>query len=211
MSPGISRSWISHPSLMLLAAAVLLASCLEAPSPSPTPTSPLVADEAPDWRTDPSEPYPFTTPLPAYAFTAIDGTYTRQPTDPYTGDRTPCTRCPPYPLDRGSSELRLDRGRYQVLHSEPHYRGVGHYEIDGSLLILFNDPECADGRGIYSWFLSDDTLSLEAIDDDCAFGQRAADLGALPWSLVEAPEGARCQPPNEEAAITGHWPAPPGC
>jgi hypothetical protein len=44
---------------------------------------------------------------------------------------------------------------------------------------------------------------LEAAEDECAIGLRAANLSARPWSA--------CQPPNIEAAITDHWLRPAGC
>jgi len=166
----------------------------------------------PDWRADPNEPYPFVTPVPPLAGTPVDGVYVRVPTDPYEGQRAPCRRCPPYPLDRGVSRLSLVAGRYEMLHHEPRYRILAHYTVAGDELVIFNDPECSRVLGRYRWTLSDETLTLEVIDDGCAFGQRAEDLAAVSWTLVGAiPAGLDCEPPGEEAAVSGHWPAPSGC
>jgi hypothetical protein len=168
------------------------------------------APAAPDWRSDPDEPYPFTRPLPALEATAIDGTYTRQPTDPYTGSRATCQRCPPYPLDRGNSTLVFDRGRFQMRHAEPAYRSSGHYLVEGDRLTLLNDAECTQERGEYRWVLDHGELRVELLSDPCAFGQRARDFTAQPWSVADTASPHR-QPPDEEAAVAGHWPIPSGC
>jgi hypothetical protein len=185
----------------MLIVAALIAACAAPPEPTPA---------TPDWRADPDEPYPFTTPIPALSATAVDGAYTRPPTDHYQGLRAPCTRCPPYPLDRGASVLTLDRGRYQVQHVEPAFQGTGHYLVDGDRLLLFNDAECTHDVGEYRWSLDDGALRLEVIRDPCAYDQRAKDFSFHPWQVADAADPA-CQPPDEEAAVTGHWPVPSGC
>ncbi|GEM_PF-2153633 len=177
---------------------------------SAEPTSPVAV--VPDWRTDPDEPYPFEGPVPAYAATAVDGVYTRQPTDRYVGHRAPCRRCPPYPGDRGVSSLELRSGRFLVRHSRPAYRNLGHYRIVGDRIEFFNDIECAHERGSYRWDVVEGDLVLSDPRDACAFGQRWKDLTALPWRISgDAAARIECQPPNEEAAVTGHWSLPAGC
>jgi len=123
----------------------------------------------------------------------------------------PCVRCPPFPVDRGSSTLTLDRGRYEILHVEPHYRSVGHFTFDGEVLTLFNDPECSGDTGTYRVERDGAQLRLDVIDDPCAWGRRAADLVIKTWTPTEIARAETCQPPNTEAAISGHWPAPSGC
>lgn len=198
---------------------VVIAACTASPAPAPTASArsaPAGTTDAaaaiPDWRVDPNEPFPFTTPAPPLDATAIDGVYTRVPTDPYRGQRAPCRRCPPYPLDRGSSTLSMDAGRYEMVHELPRYRMIGHFTVSGDRLTLFNDAECTGVVGSYTWSLRGDSLVLEVLDDRCGFGQRAKDFTAVPWTrLGPAALFDRCEPPSHEAAVTGHWPAPSGC
>lgn len=195
-----------------LLVAVVVAACSSNPSPSASQRESPEAAAIPDWRTDPDEPYPFTTPVPALVATELDGEFLRAaPTDTYTGTRAHCVRCPPFPADRGISTLTFDRGRYEILHVEPAYRSTGHFVVDGETLTVFNDPECGADRGTYRIEREGAELRLELIDDPCGFGRRASDLTALTWTLSEAARGGPCQPPNTEAAISGHWPVPSGC
>lgn len=195
----------------LLALVLVVGACSSTTDPSPSSSASAVAD-VPDWRTDPNEPYPFMTPIPGLMATDIDGEYLRAaPTDTYTGTRAACRRCPPYPVDRGISTLVFDRGRYQIIHLEPAYRSFGHFEIDDDTLTVWNDPECSDVRGTYRIEREGAQLRLEVIEDGCGFGRRGNDLTALTWTLSETARGGPCQPPNTEAAISGHWAAPSGC
>lgn len=226
MSVGVAAERVALPLLLIIsiscAATTDLAPTDEHPGASASgsasasapasaePTSPVAV--VPDWRTDPDEPYPFEGPVPAYAATAVDGVYTREPTDRYVGHRAPCRRCPPYPGDRGVSSLELRSGRFLVRHSRPIYRNLGHYQIVGDRIEFFNDVECADVRGSYRWERVEGMLMLSDPRDECAFGQRRKDLTALPWHISgEAAGRIECQPPNEEAAVTGHWSLPSGC
>ena len=192
--------------------ALVVAACGAAPS-SPSPSAAAASTTpVPDWREDPREPYPFVTPVPPVEATPVDGVYVRVPTDPYEGQRVPCRRCPPYPLDRGVSRLSLVAGRFEMLHEKPAYRIIGHYTVSGDELALFNDPECSQVVGTYRWSVADETLTLEPVDDPCAFGQRSDDFSAVEWTRVGAiPAGMGCEPPGEEAAFSGHWPVPSGC
>ena len=204
VSPTTRRTPVLGTGVVVLA---LLAACANDAVPSPTEAEAV----APDWRTDANEPYPFTTPIPPLLATALDGVYSRDPTDRYSGPRAACRRCPPYPVDRGTSTLTLALGRYAVVHEEPRYVGIGHFVVEGDTLILTNDPECGETRGTYRWERDGAQLQLDVIDDPCAFGQRAADLTGRIWTLTETSRGGPCQPPNTEAAVSGHWPAPSGC
>ncbi|MDQ3407619.1 MAG: hypothetical protein M3472_05615 [Chloroflexota bacterium] len=152
------------------------------------------------------------TPIPAFVATPIDGVYTRRPTDDYAGPLPPCRRCPPYPRDRGVSRLTLDSGRFQMEHSRPEYRSVGHFRIVADRIELFNDAECADVSGSYRWRLADGELTFDDPQDPCGFEQRRKDLTALTWQSMDAVVGRpECQPPDQEAAVSGHWPIPSGC
>ena len=142
----------------------------------------------PDWRTDPNEPYPFTTPVPPASATALDGRYDRNPTDTFEGEWAKCRRCPPYFVDRGRSELVLRLGRWANTHHEPRQLTNGHFTIEGDQVTLINDPMCPFDRGVYRYSLDNGVLALEAIDDPCQFGERKRDLTDETWHrLGDAP------------------------
>jgi hypothetical protein len=149
----------------------------------------LASGPIPDWRTNPAEPYPFTTPVPPLVATVIDGSYDRPPTETFPGGKRPhCTRCQPYPPDGGRSVLTLDRGRYYLEQVTPAYRATGHYVVTGNHITLFNDPECSKVRGVYRWRVADGQLTLTTLFDLCGFGQRSRDLTDAVWTaLAEAP------------------------
>ena len=132
------------------------------------------------WRTDEREPYPFVTPVPPRSPTPIDGLYHRnyvQGSDPI-----PCRRCAPYRLDRGDSTLEMSQGRYYVAHEAANFASRGHYRVEGDRLELFNDPNCPETRGEYTWRLQGGILVLKTIEDPCAFDRlRARYLSAAPW------------------------------
>jgi hypothetical protein len=163
--------------LAALVVLLLAASCSDGATTSPQPSP----SGDPDlWRTDPSEPYAFVTPVPPLAPTPIDGTYRRdfrQGSDPI-----PCARCAPFRLDRGEATLELREGRYRVVQEASRFSSEGHYLVDGSRLILFNDPNCPDTRGLYTWSLDEGALKLQVVEDPCAFDLlRARYLAAAPW------------------------------
>jgi hypothetical protein len=185
------------------------------PVAATAPPAPDSAAAIPDWRSDPNEPYPFTTNVPALEPTILDGVYSRPPTDTYEGERAHCIRCPPYPVDAGRSTLTLDRGRFHVVHVDSPYETRGHYVVSGTRIILLNDPECGAERGVYRWTRdAAGMIELTVIADPCGFDQRAIDLTFHPWQLKQSLTPDRrgyCDPPNEEAAVTGHWPEPDDC
>jgi hypothetical protein len=57
--------------------------------------------------------------------------------------------------------------------------------------------------GVYTWQRDKIGLTLTVVNDSCQVGRRASTFGSRSWRS--------CQPPSTEAAITGHWPLPPGC
>jgi hypothetical protein len=76
----------------------------------------------------------------------------------------------------------MRQGRYYVVHELNDFATRGHYAIEGDRLELFNDPNCPETRGEYAWRLEGGNLTLEAIDDPCAFDLlRARYLSAAPW------------------------------
>jgi hypothetical protein len=67
------------------------------------------------------------------------------------------------------------------------WRSVGHYtvSVSGDEIVFFNDPNCPKTRGTYRWSVTGSRLTLEVIDDECAFGGlRWRYLTAVPWSVV---------------------------
>ena len=161
--------------------ALLGAACAPEPQPGARP-SPTGDPEL--WRTDPEEPYAFTTPVPPLVPTPIDGTYYRDFTP---GSKPiPCRRCAPFRLDRGPSTLEMLEGRFQMIHEGNGFRSQGHYLVHGRRLILFNDPVCPETRGLYRWEVQDGLLlTLTVIDDPCPFDLlRARYLSAAPWEAV---------------------------
>lgn len=142
---------------------------------------------------------------------AEQGDLTEDPTGVYT--RTPD--------EPSRSTLELRDGRYTLdgLGRD----GSGSYRRNAGELRFGGDPSCGDAIGRYTGtqgridrygLLPEDTaetLALARIDDTCA--ARAEALSGE-WVLVRSlREGVYgiCDPPNEEAAITGHWPEPSGC
>ena len=130
------------------------------------------------------QPYPFTTPTPAREPTSLDGVYERPVTEAIAGPPGKCTRCPPYRMELGQvNYLVFDRGVFRVVHEPGEWRNVGHAEVDGDTVTLFNDPNCTSTRGTYRWRLAGDVLTLEVVEDDCAFGGlRSRYLTATTWT-----------------------------
>lgn len=171
-----------------------------APTPAPGPeASPTPIDRWSELLQH--TPHAFSTPLPPPEPSPIDGVYTKtvikdEPT-------VHCRRCPDYAPEGGLWKLSLDDGIFRIYHAETGWRSLASFTVEGSALNLFNDPNCFDLVGRYAWALEEGQLVLTVIDDPCAIALRAMNLTQLPWKS--------CQPPNQEAAISGHWPVPEGC
>jgi hypothetical protein len=146
-------------------------------------------------------PFPFTLPLPPPKPTVIDGTYTKFETK--ETPPVPCRRCPDYAPEGGLWKLNLNKGVFRIFHKVTGWKDIGSYIVSGEQFILANDPVCHEVIGVYRWKLEEGKLILDVIEDKCAIGLRATNLTKLPW--------LSCQPPSLEAAITDHWPKPPGC
>jgi hypothetical protein len=99
--------------------------------------------------------------------------------------------------------LRLEKGTFWIFHPKTEWQSQGSFTISGHHIEFFNDPHCHQDVGRYGWKLEAGQLVLEFIDDGCGFGLRATSLTAQPWLA--------CQPSSTEAAISDHWPKPPGC
>lgn len=168
-------------------AATILIICLGAGCSPSQPTS----RRSPAPRaTTLSQPYPYTKPTPPVTPTAADGNYTRSVTEKEAGGLGPCRRCPPYRLEVGMSTLSLQAGVFRITNEVREagaidWRSVGHYTVAGDEIVFFNDPNCPQTRGTYRWLVSGSELTLEVINDDCAFGGlRWRYLMAVPWSVV---------------------------
>lgn len=179
------------------------------PAPAAVATRLPAAEAAPPEEI--LQPYPYTTPLPPPTPTILDGVYQRVVPD--RGTTVPCRRCAPYKAEGGTWTLSLEAGAFRVSHPVTRFQGVGSFTVTGERITFFNDPNCHRDVGVYHWELDGRSLRLAEVADPCAFGLRAGNLTAGRWLLVEA-QGRpidSCQPPNVEAAVTGHWPAPPEC
>ncbi|MBI5651982.1 MAG: hypothetical protein HZC40_16320 [Chloroflexi bacterium] len=146
-------------------------------------------------------PYPYTTPLPAPARSALDGTYTK--TQPGEIATVHCRRCPDYAREPGIWKLNFRDGTYRVYHPLTNFASIGSFTILENHLTLFNDPTCADDVGEYAWRIENRELILIVIHDECAIELRGKNLSAVAWQS--------CQPPNIEAGISDHWQKPEGC
>ena len=135
--------------------------------------------------------------------TGLDGRWTRTPDDPL------------------ATTLTIDGAGYALSGGLP-FTGAGRASLEADVLLLADDRACSTA-GRYTVELGDvdrpgllpehraQTLTLRPISDPCA--ERADALGGT-WTLrASGRDGVHgiCDPPNEEAAITGHWPEPSGC
>ena len=137
--------------------------------------------------------------------TGLDGHWTRSPAEPQ------------------ATTLRLNGATYTLSGSLP-FTSTGHVAREGEHLVVTDDASCADAVGRYAVELGEvdrpgllpqhraQTMTLTTIEDPCP--SRASALGAATWTLRASGRDSAygiCDPPNEEAAITGHWPVPSGC
>jgi hypothetical protein len=162
--PAVSDMW------KMLVVFALAAACSTPVSPGPR-------------ATDVPQPFPFTTPTPPLTPTSLDGTYTRTVTADVLGAPGHCRRCPPYRLAEGPERMTLERGVFHIEQAGGHLT-VGHFQVAGDRITLFNDPNCPQARGTYRWAEGGGNLRFELVSDDCAFGNlRARYLMALPWRV----------------------------
>ncbi len=145
------------------------------------------------------------TPAPEGSATGLDGRWTRTPDEPL------------------ATTLALSGATYTV-GGALDFAGTGSATATGDELLLADDPACPDVDGAYAVELGDvdrfgllpehraQTMRLTLVSDGC--GPRADALAGGTWTLrASGRDGVYgiCDPPNEEAAITGHWPEPSGC
>ncbi len=133
--------------------------------------------------------------------TYIDGIYIK--TALKKGDIVPCRRCPDWLANPGVWRLYFNKGVYRIINTETGWKSIGTYVVSQDRLFLANDPACIYDFGVYSFKLKDRVLTFDIIDDPCAIELRGLNLSETDW--------VSCYPPNEEAAVTEHWPKPDGC
>ncbi len=75
--------------------------------------------------------------------------------------------------------------------------------VEGGRVILFKDPECHLAAGEYAWRRDESGLCFTLVADVRELGTRAQNSTQQRWQS--------CQPPDHEAAGTGHWKTPAGC
>lgn len=142
---------------------------------------------------------------PDSSVTGLDGRWTRTPDDAL------------------ATTLAVTGTSYS-LEGALDFTSSGRAARDGDDLLLTDDAACPDADGRYTVELGDvdrpgllpehraQTMTLTPRSDACP--DRSDALVGATWFLrISGREGVFgiCDPPNEEAAITGHWPEPSGC
>ncbi len=136
-----------------------------------------------DWKNDPREPYPFTTPVPDREPTAVDGVYRREVSADEVGETVPCRRCAPYRIYVGGATIEFEEGRFHIDEEGSSFGSSGHYTVDGDEVTLFNDLVCPAVDATYTWSVEDGALILDIPDDPCAFDNlRGRYLTSYGWA-----------------------------
>ena len=146
------------------------------------------------------EPFIYTVPK-INKKASIDGVYVKKSLK--EGEMVPCRRCPDWLPNPGIWRIYFNKGAYRIINTNTGWKSIGTYIVSKDRVILSNDPSCIDDFGLYRFLIKGGVLKFEVIDDPCAIKLRGLNLGETSWFS--------CYPPNEEAAITEHWPKPVGC
>lgn len=175
---GVRVGWRRRTTSLLSAASLAVAVACSGPTEA---HDPAISPRA----TATIEPYPYTTPTPPAEATALDGTYARTIAEEDVGPPGKCRRCPPYRLEVGPNTLTLEAGVFHVSNEATGWGSVGHFTVAGDEIRIFNDPNCPTQPGVYGWTLEGGALTLEVVNDPCAFGGlRSRYLTKVPWSLT---------------------------
>ena len=221
-----TNTWLI--SSLIFGVMLLSAACSSSPAAPPTPAvtyrAPTYAEITPGPHkvvgdlstTIDFPPFPYSTPLPPPVASSLDGLYYK--VVPLEGTPVPCKRCAGYRLEGGVWTLYLNKGIFKVFQQDTDFEAVGSFVVSGDHITFFNDPYCEENLrmvGTYTWHLdASGSLQLKVIGDPCSIGQRAKNLTSAPWIKKAAQSSDRrdpCQPPNREAAVSGHWPEPSNC
>lgn len=122
--------------------------------------------------------YPGTS-LPEPGETGIDGTYFKL--DASWPQWWQCYRCADYRPAGGVWRLQFDRGVMRILYDVTRWRSLASYAVEGDRLLILHDAYCRH-VGEYRWELGEAGLALRPIEDGCAFGLRAENLGSQMWT-----------------------------
>ena len=124
-------------------------------------------------------PFPYHTPLPEADPSGIDGTYAK--IDQSWPQWWRCLRCADYRVTGGIWKLQFDRGVMRIFYEVNNWRSIASYTVSGDRLYIFNDPYCPENTGEYKWSIRNGGLSLETVQDACAFDLRAENLTKQSW------------------------------
>jgi hypothetical protein len=139
--------------------------------------------------TEPAKPIERTPPPTE---TELDGTYLRTLTLRDVGGARiglpfRCLRRPPYRIDAGVSTIIFTRGAFYLHHQMSGFKTHGSFVVEGDRVILFNDANCPQERGVYAFEIEPHGVRFDVIHDDCPWsGERADDLMAMQWTHVHA-------------------------
>lgn len=185
---------------------ILIVMVVSACGPAQLPTS-VVTNDAPvqSTVTTPTSawdsllqatPHAYFTPLPDSVPQSIDGTYAK--IDQSWPQWWKCLRCADYRVTGGVWKLQFDKGVMRIFYETNGWRSLSSYTIEGDRLYLFNDPYCPENTGEYKWSVQNGQLSLDALNDPCAFDLRAENLTRQSWNA--------CPDPSDVSSA-----APAGC
>jgi len=152
-------------------------------------------------------PIAFTTQLPEEEWTPIDGTYAKLDlSDPQWWA---CRRCADYRPGGGIWKLQFTKGVMRIYYDVTGWRSIASYTVSDDHLFIFNDPNCPEEVGEYTWSMEDKwglenrSLVLNVVKDSCSIELRGQNLSAQSWES--------CQPPNFMTGASDHWHKTPGC
>lgn len=124
-------------------------------------------------------PFAYHTPLPEPVQSGLDGLYTKIDSSPPQWWR--CYRCADYRPAGGIWRLQFKENVMRVYYEVTGWRTLASFTTSQDRLHIFNDPYCPEEVGEYKWQLVNGQLTLEAINDHCAFDLRAKNISLQPW------------------------------
>ena len=134
----------------------------------------------------------------------LDGRYAKL--DPSWPQWWLCRRCADYRPAGGLWHFEVADGVMHLSYELTGWRSSAGLTLAEDRLLLSDDPYCPGEVGEYRWQRTSDGLRLTPVDDDCAFGLRAENLGGQPWTDCSMPQAASAPgcspsvPPGARAA-----------